>query len=770
MSAFRNLDSVLVGLDDGMFVGHGYASKIANYREPGESGYPVGGPVGGDTSSMDKHYGSCVNATGHGVPCIMNPGAPYVECIDGCSLVRCPDEKSQRDCSPTSAEFESDAERTECEAQVKWCRQYVRKTAPSDADGTAGDRKLGFIPRSTNCIDATGVVSQTPGQIMKKGTDEPGSCYYADGTTPVQRTLSGPYAYCGDKGEVCNDTFVGAMVSRDYDPRWRSWYNDTRTIQRPNWSPPYLFFATLSMGITYSEPIYSTQEGDEESPSGVGRTVFDGVVAVDYAFDNITNFLVENYLNSSTTVAVAEEAEPHYMIASSTGSRGATKVRISDETLPCPVGGDSSDCKAVRTSILDMAEPSAGGSTALDGVIARAFAKQKDEGFPDADLVSVKADDSASSSAYISQTRLFEIPEADLSWRIIIMSPTEVSAADTILRGDSLFGFLIGIALLGFVVCLALLYHFCKHRTNRTIVTSDWRFTSAFILGCSLLNTASFSFLGPNTDSLCMLRMWLVHFFFALALSPLLVKTYRMMKLVGGRTVQRRVTISHFKAALYTLPIILTQTLILTIFSIVDPSRQVELIETNGADVTHQLICAHDTNAFLITELVYEGGLVFMGCVLAFKTRHLKGGFGEAKQLIIAMYNIALVGSVVLIVINVMDNGQAARRTLIAVGILWGTVFSCCAFVVPRLLRVREDIRRSIASTGADSTTAASASRVRVSGLRISGLQSSNVSSSATSVAKKNSRATEVKAAPMEAEEDGFVDNEQQREPVASEE
>ena len=307
----------------------------------------------------------------------------------------------------------------------------------------------------------------------------------------------------------------------------------------------------------------------------------------------------------------------------------------------------------------------------MDLVLARTFKRQKEEGFPDTELVSVKRSDATDSIAYASQTQLFDVPDAGLAWRIVILSPAELSGEDTILPGDVLFPLLIVVALLGFLVCLVLLFRFFKHRTERTVIAADWRFTGAFITGCALLNTASLSFLGPNTDALCLLRMWMFHLFFAATLSPLLIKTYRMTKLVGGSNSLQRIKISHTKAFVMTLPIFFVQVVILLIFTFVDPSKQHEEIEMSGGNVQQRITCAHNTHALFIVELLFEGGLVVAGCILAFKSRHLKGDFGEAKQLIIAMYNIAVVGSVVLIVVNVITTGQASKRILIAIGTLW---------------------------------------------------------------------------------------------------
>jgi hypothetical protein len=715
LTQYPHFESVYYGLEDGVFVGHGFGNRIANYREPGESGYVIdeetGSPLNND---MAKHYTSCVDDAGGQEDCKMAAGGPYVECINDCALARCPDEDSQRDCI---GETSSDAERAECEATVKWCRQYVRKAAPDTSPPT-----LGYVPRNTYCIAETGVASQTPGEIAKKDTDVLGSCYYKDGTTMVNRSLSGDFAYCGGDGAVCSDTFVGAYQDRDYDPRWRGWYEGTRALQTRNWSPPYPFFSTLAMGITYCEPIYSLN--DE------GRNVFEGIVAVDYTFDNITEFLVENYQDLSVEVAVFEEAPPHYLIASSTGSKGVRKALASDESQPCPEE-ESAECTAVRVGIEDMSD------NEMDVVLARAFARQAEENFPEANLVAIKAGDNTDAKAYASQTQIFNVPDAGLAWRVIIISPAQLSSEDAILPGNNLFPLLVAVGIIGAVVCLFLLFKFFKYRATRAVVASDWRFTGAFIWGCAMLNTASLSFLGPNTNSLCLLRMWMFHLFFAVSLSPLLVKTYRMMILVGGNHLQR-VKISHKKAFLMTLPIVLFQVLILLIFSFVDPSKQKENIEMSGGSVEQRITCSHDTNALFIVEMLFEGGLVLAGCVLAFKTRNLHSDFGEAKQLILAMYNIAVVGSVVVIVTNVMTTGQASKRVLIAIGILWGSVFSSCAFVIPRLLQVRDN---RDARSGTDMSKGARRARpksnVHVSGLGNSILPSSNSSASQVRFSKK---------------------------------
>lgn len=218
---------------------------------------------------------------------------------------------------------------------------------------------------------------------------------------------------------------------------------------------------------------------------------------------------------------------------------------------------------------------------------------------------------------------------------------------------------------------------------------SDWRFTGAFIFNCALLNLACLSFIGPNTNELCLLQMWIMNLFYICVLAPLFVKTYRMYLLVGTQRVRRQ-NIPHSKTFFMMVPFILVEILILLIFTFVDPSKKTSIIEQYGSDIIYREVCSHETAAFFWTQCVYEGGLLLIGCYLAYKTRNMNEEFGESKQLIFSMYNIAFVASIIIIVANVVDVYERALCILLTVGVFWCTIFSSGVFVLPRLLQVKE--------------------------------------------------------------------------------
>jgi hypothetical protein len=139
------------------------------------------------------------------------------------------------------------------------------------------------------------------------------------------------------------------------------------------------------------------------------------------------------------------------------------------------------------------------------------------------------------------------------------------------------------------------------------------------------------------------------------------------------------------------LPPILLQAVVLLIFTLLDPPTATQVLDNPGTvDVTQQVICSQNTQAFFILQIVLEGSLTLAGAILAYHLRHVESKFGESKQLVFAMSSILGVACITLILSSLMGD-DSGKRVLYAVGICWGTAVSCCAFALPRLLTVQND-------------------------------------------------------------------------------
>jgi len=707
---------VYIGKEDGLCTGYYWSNGY--YREPGNSGYRIANfnnsSSTSSSNSMKKHLESCVDGdTGEPAQCLMETGKEYD--VVACKRTGTPNDLLEEEsglcqelelCSnqePCNTNLLAE-EYEDCKSKLKWCRQYTIETITPSLENP-----LGYIPITNMCIDAQGqfsqifqgVISQQDGNRLAIASHELTTCISGNGN-PIQRNTTGDYAACGNTMEsnppdmdpnsgssvVCDNVFVGGYSSSEYDPRYRPWYISTKEKQAPLWTEPYPFF-TLGIGITYAEPIYSQHNE---------KTVFAGVLAVDYRFDDIANFLIQNYGNTSTAVAIYEVAEPNYLIATSTGSTSANFVLKSDTSQPCPQnlldrGGDDVPCEPVRIPILEL------HGEYMDRALAKAAKKHQVEGYPNDRLISFNVenhnDDDESmndSGFYASHSTIYSKPEPGLSWRIVVVSPGETSSNDVLSVGQETFTVVCLLASLGVAICSFFFWVIYSKRQTREVVNCDWRFTCAFIFGCIILNASTFFLLGKNNRLMCTLRMWSFHLSFVVALSPLFVKTWRIWKLVGQTHIIRKKAISNRTAIAYTMPMIFFQACILLIFTFVDPPLGVEVIELEGNTVSKSIDCKRETPAFLSVVVLYETGLVLAGCALAFLTRNMEDDYGESKQLIFSMYNLALVAFVILIVSQITYWDPNGYKVLQAVGVFWGTTFSASAFVIPRLIQIKERV------------------------------------------------------------------------------
>ncbi|CAB9523130.1 expressed unknown protein [Seminavis robusta] len=677
VSALSGQPNTFYALEDGTFMGIAAGGAYAFYKEYGDTLYEP--PASPDDPNW-KYWIACVNSkTGEPENCTtanLKATKPkyWVECIDDCKLAPCPDPDSQRDCSSIPDLQEAEA----CRENVTYCPQYRIFSASKEEwnDWKEQNVTFGYIPRMYHCIDDKGRVTQ-----------EPGSCYY-ENDSPVQRNILGDYAYCQGKGGPCNP-FVGNYRVSNYDARYRPFYTIIREWQKPLWAKPDVSFNSFE--VSYSTPIYSTDE--------LGRKVFDGVMAMDYDLRDITQYLHNAYAGTDIAVALFEQEEPHYLIASSTGSSPVFGALVKDPGS-CPhdeitlEGKHLCECPYEETSVegLSLCDPFRVPLPRLTGhptdkVLVEAFKRLEAAGFPRRELLTLNSDNDLSQTFYVATTAVYEKPDTNLTWSFIVVMPGQ-SSGESLTRGEPGFMLVCAVATFGAGVCLFFLVTFLFNRHKKAIMMADWRFTCLFFLGCACLNLASFSFLGKNTDAVCLLRMWSFHMAFVAALSPLLAKCFRMRMLVSQPgTVTRRRRVTHFQTFMIMLPPIVLQAAILLVVTLVDPPTASEVLKNPGTvDVTQHVVCSHNTQGSFIFQILFEGSLTLTGTVLAYHMRHIESKFGEAKQLIFAMSSILGMGIIILIFSSLLEYDDSGRRVLYAVGICWGTTVCCCAFALPRLL------------------------------------------------------------------------------------
>eukprot|EP00529_Nitzschia_sp_RCC80_P004436 CAMPEP_0113476612 /NCGR_PEP_ID=MMETSP0014_2-20120614/19762_1 /TAXON_ID=2857 /ORGANISM="Nitzschia sp." /LENGTH=937 /DNA_ID=CAMNT_0000369641 /DNA_START=399 /DNA_END=3213 /DNA_ORIENTATION=+ /assembly_acc=CAM_ASM_000159 len=699
------------------------------YREPGNSGYAVTteSQVQDDATNQyqslegshlqDLYYNLCVDGwDGTRKKCSLDEGSEYIKCIDNCEMVPC----------PTGGQSSKSNETILCPSY-----KVEELSAPPDGSSTA----FGYIPVSYHCIDGFGRMSQVSGGVVGHREDsstgvievwKDGTCRYRNDEPIKEDVIVGPFPSCqqpkkypqlsciaddssmeaSTNAQVCSDAFNGLMGTFSYDPRLRPWYRSTRELQYSNWEAPYTFYSAV-LGITYSSPFYrpSAALGGLDAVDGEinDAKVFDGVFAVDFVLEDIDQTLSRDYGSlDDTLVIVFEKAEPHYMIGSSyladdqnTAGRHIYKDVLSDDpTVPCTMPKEDrpedENCATLRVKANDL-----GYSSTLD-IVASAAVEQFTSGMVDCDQLSENSISSSDglfvSGSYFSTCAAFsEHAGSNMDWIVMVIAPTARDLSDVIVPGDPLFATLIVVASIGVIACAFLLSLWLFYRKSRDVLEGDVPFMAAFMAGCIILNLSSFTSLGENTDEMCMFRFWSFNMCFALTLAPLFAKVLRMYRLVGNGLVRaiRRKKIDNWETAFSTLPIIVVQVALLTIFSFFDPPRAQEELHFDGSSPNLSITCGHKTSAFSITQITYDAGLVLTGCILSYLSRNVPSQYGETKELLFGMYNIAFTGLCFVVLTLALDATQSSEYSFRAVAVCWGTVVTSGVFVLPRLFRAR---------------------------------------------------------------------------------
>lgn len=237
-------------------------------------------------------------------------------------------------------------------------------------------------------------------------------------------------------------------------------------------------------------------------------------MSVDYDLTVITKLISEEYEGTDLTILIVEAEAPHYVIASSTGSTSSRSALKNNHNASCPVpiiDDYLDECTIIRVPIDQM------NNNSMDIVLQRTFYEHQRQNFPLSAIIPVKENDDIGSAAYITKSKVYQQENApSLKWHVFVVTSMERLTVDSSVAGDESFAMTIVLGSCGFIGCMAMFIIFFKNRTKQAMIYADWRFTCAFLFGCTMLNLSTFTLLGYPTNSLCLLRMWSFNLLFVI--------------------------------------------------------------------------------------------------------------------------------------------------------------------------------------------------------------------------------------------------------------
>ena len=259
--------------------------------------------------------------------------------------------------------------------------------------------------------------------------------------------------------------------------------------------------------------------------------------------------------------------------------------------------------------------------------------------------------------------------------------------------GSSIASGAVAMCVIGVLVCAFVFYLAHKYSDEKVLRRSQLVFIYIFLVGAILMNLTVLAFYGPNSDSLCMLRVWAFNLSSTIMYAPLVMKLHRVE--VFYRQVQkghRRRNISDSHVFMQVFGILCVDILICLLWSVIAKPQMVleQVSYGNVYAVVNNPVCSATINQpFEIAMVIWKAVLLAFGVGKAIQTWDVPEDVSEAKYFAVAIYNIAVVGSFTYF-LSVFGTGSVETFVVLrCVGIFVSATMSTIVIMVPKLLVIQ---------------------------------------------------------------------------------
>jgi hypothetical protein len=128
----------------------------------------------------------------------------------------------------------------------------------------------------------------------------------------------------------------------------------------------------------------------------------------------------------------------------------------------------------------------------------------------------------------------------------------------------------------GAAVCICWSLYMLKNKKHKAIVHAQLGFCLIFSSSAGLMSLSQMLFVGPNTDVSCTLRPFLFNILFDVMFGSLIIKTYRVWKLLSNKSL-RRVKVTFSDTAAKLAAVVAIDIVLLIIWKVTD-GMQVETV------------------------------------------------------------------------------------------------------------------------------------------------------------------------------------------------
>lgn len=259
---------------------------------------------------------------------------------------------------------------------------------------------------------------------------------------------------------------------------------------------------------------------------------------------------------------------------------------------------------------------------------------------------------------------------------------------------DSLLGILNVILItIGVLFMIGLYILYCVYSRERTVVNTQPVLVRA-MLSSGLLLCASFAlFLVEPSDSICVVRIWMLNLTFDFMFSMLWARVYRLYVIFKYARQFKQVAIRTKEIMLMAVNLTLLDVLILVAWTLTDPPKvrgtALSLDIEDGLESITALECRSESSSFIYVMLFYKFLLIASNCVLVYLLRKVPKQLGELvpyRFVIISAYNTALFVGIVVFLSAVVEDA-VTKHTIFTIAGVVGTIIFIGSLACPPLAK-----------------------------------------------------------------------------------
>ena len=195
-------------------------------------------------------------------------------------------------------------------------------------------------------------------------------------------------------------------------------------------------------------------------------------------------------------------------------------------------------------------------------------------------------------------------------------------------------------------------------------------------------------FLGPATNKSCALRAWAFSICFVTAFGSLFIKTWRVW-VIFKHSPQKRIRLTDKGTMSMLLTLIVVEVGILLTGQILTP-QTAEVVENEFqfGRFYETIECRRESREFALLDTAFQLFLVVSGCYLSISIRNVDVAFSESKQIMFAIYQVAVYGLLAYMV-NATDIAMDTRLFVASFCCVFAAVCCILCVLAPKFVLIK---------------------------------------------------------------------------------